>query len=229
MIIFVYWGMKNTPIKLKRSDREELESRLRRRVLRASDAKVARLLLLLSEGLTYEEIKIRLDCGGDFISRWKNRFQEEGLSGLYARYTGRKVEILTPEVEARILSWSRKKPTDGSTHWNTRRLAKKMGMHHMMIARTWQKHRIKPHRIERYMSSNDPEFEKKAADIIGLYLNPPQHAAVFCVDEKTAIQALDRKDPVLPLSPGRAERHGFEYFRHGTLSLYAAFNVATEK
>jgi transposase len=77
------------------------------------------------------------------------------------------------------------------------------------------------------MASNDPEFEAKAADIIGLYLNPPQHAAVFCVDEKTAIQALDRLDPVLPLSPGRAERHGFEYYRHGTLSLYAALNVKT--
>jgi hypothetical protein len=97
----------------------------------------------------------------------------------------------------------------------------------MMVARVWRKHGLKPHRIERYMASNDPDFEKKAADIIGLYLNPPAHAAVFCVDEKTAIQALDRKDPVLPLSPGRAERHGFEYFRHGTLSLYAAFNTKT--
>ena len=77
------------------------------------------------------------------------------------------------------------------------------------------------------MASDDPDFETKAADIIGLYLHPPQHAAVFCVDEKTAIQALDRLDPVLPLSPGRAERHGFEYNRHGTLSLYAAFNVKT--
>ena len=86
---------------------------------------------------------------------------------------------------------------------------------------------IKPHRLVRYMASNDPEFEQKAADIIGLYLNPPQHAAVFCVDEKTAIQALDRLDPVLPLSPGRAERHGFEYYRHGTLSLYAALDVKT--
>jgi transposase len=96
-----------------------------------------------------------------------------------------------------------------------------------MIARVWKKHGIQPHRLERYMASNDPEFEQKAADIIGLYLNPPQHAAVFCVDEKTAIQALDRLDPVLPLSPGRAERHGFEYVRHGTLSLYAALDTRT--
>ena len=77
------------------------------------------------------------------------------------------------------------------------------------------------------VSRLDPDFESKAADVIGLYLNPPQYAAVFCVDEKTAIQAVDRKDPVLPLSPGRAERHGFEYRRHGTLSLYAAFNTKT--
>jgi len=91
----------------------------------------------------------------------------------------------------------------------------------------WAKHRLKPHRLGRYLASNDPQFESKAADIIGLYINPPQHVAVFSVDEKTAIQALDRKDPVLPLSPGRAERHGFEYFRHGTLSLYAAFNTRT--
>ena len=81
--------------------------------------------------------------------------------------------------------------------------------------------------IDHYILSDDPEFESKAADIIGLYMNPPQHAAVFCVDEKTAIQALDRLDPVLPMSPGRAERHGFEYYRHGTLSLYAALNTRT--
>ena len=96
-----------------------------------------------------------------------------------------------------------------------------------MVSRVWAKHGLQPHRLERYLTSNDPEFEAKAADVIGLYLNPPAHAAVFCVDEKTAIQALDRKDPVLPLSPGRAERHGFEYYRHGTLSLYAALDVKT--
>jgi len=97
----------------------------------------------------------------------------------------------------------------------------------MMVARIWAKHGLKPHRLDRYMASHDPDFEAKAADVIGLYMNPPAHAAVFCVDEKTAIQALDRLDPVLPLSPGRIERHGFEYYRHGTLSLYAAFNTKT--
>ena len=100
-------------------------------------------------------------------------------------------------------------------------------MSHATVQRILAQAKLRPHRLERYMASNDPEFERKAADIIGLYLNPPQHAAVFCVDEKTAVQALDRLDPVLPLSPGRAERHGFEYYRHGTLSLYAALDVKT--
>ncbi|MDA2912093.1 IS630 family transposase, partial [Nitrospiraceae bacterium AH_259_D15_M11_P09] len=135
--------------------------------------------------------------------------------------------VLTPKLEARILDLTRRGPQDGSTHWSTRRVGKALGVSHMMVARVWARHGLKPHRLERYMASDDPAFERKAADVIGLYLNPPQHAAVFCVDEKTAIQALDRLDPVLPLSPGRAERHGFEYFRHGTLSLYAAFNTRT--
>jgi len=106
-------------------------------------------------------------------------------------------------------------------------MGEELGVNHMRVARVWQRARLQPHRIEHYVLSDDPEFETKAADIIGLYVNPPQHAAVFCVDEKTAIQALDRLDPVLPLSPGRAERHGFEYYRHGTLSLYAALNTKT--
>jgi transposase len=135
--------------------------------------------------------------------------------------------VLTPQVEARILQWTQRPPTDGSTHWSTRRLAATLGMHHMMVARVWQKHGLQPHRVDHYVASPDPRFEEKAADVLGLYLRPPQHAAVFCVDEKTAIQALDRTLPILPLSPGRAERHGFEYVRHGTLSLYAALNTQT--
>jgi transposase len=97
----------------------------------------------------------------------------------------------------------------------------------MTVARTWARAGLQPHRFERYMASDDPGFEAKAADVIGLYVNPPQHAVVFSLDEKTAIQALDRRDPVLALSPGRAERHGFEYLRRGTLSLYAALNTRT--
>jgi len=126
-----------------------------------------------------------------------------------------------------LLRRVQQKPSDGSTHWSCRKLAQELGLSKSTVQRILRQAKLKPHRLERYLASNDPEFEQKAADIIGLYLNPPQHAAVFCVDEKSAIQALDRLDPVLPLSPGRAERHGFEYYRHGTLSLYAALNVKT--
>jgi len=104
-----------------------------------------------------------------------------------------------------------------------------LGLSKSTVQRILAQAQLQPHRLQRYMASNDPDFESKAADIIALYLRPPQHAAVFCVDEKTAIQALDRLDPRLPLSPGRAERHGFEYYRHGTLSLYAALDVKTGK
>ena len=219
--------MRSNKVSLSVAQREELEGRLRSRKGRAEDARIARVLILLDDGMSYSVIQDTVGCSAPFISKWKKRFLAEGLSGLYSRHRGRKANALTPELEARILAWTQKSPPDGSTHWSTRRLAKHLGIHHMAVARTWRKHGIQPHRMERYMASNDPDFEQKAADVIGLYMNPPQHAAVFCVDEKTAIQALDRKDPLLPLSPGRAERHGFEYQRHGTLSLYAAFDTKT--
>ncbi len=220
--------MRKIPsVVLSRSERSELDRRTRSRSGRADDTRIARVLLKLADDTSYTEIQQEVGCSAPFISKWKGRFLEERLAGLYARHEGRPVEVLTPRMQARILSWTQKAPTDGSTHWSTRRLAKKLGIHHMMVARTWKKYGLQPHRMEFYKASNDPRFETKAADVIGLYMNPPQRAAVFCVDEKTAIQALDRRDPILPLSPGRAERHGFEYIRHGTLSLYAAFNTTT--
>ena len=207
-------------MKLTKSERIELQRQANARNGRADSARRARLVLLLADGFTWAEIRTKLDCGDSYISRWSKRFETERLSGLFARHAGRQRYKVTERVEARVLSWTTKrKPSDGSTHWSSRKLAAELGggISHMTVARIWAKHGLKPHRLEGYIASNDPEFEAKAADIIGLYLNPPQHAAVFCVDEKTALQALDRKDPVLPLSPGRAERHGFEYFRHGTL------------
>jgi transposase len=120
------------------------------------------------------------------------------------------------------------KPRDGSTHWSSRKLAAELGdVSFSAVQRIWRKHGVRPHRLDTHMVSDDPDFESKAAEVIGLYLQPPEHAIVFCVDEKTAIQALDRKDRQLPLSPGRAQSHGFEYKRNGTLSLFAALNTAT--
>src|SRR5919109_364876 len=214
-------------ITLTNSELMELTRRANSRAERAEDARRARLILLLAEGHTWDEVSERIDCSRGFVASWSKRFTQQRIAGLYSRHLGQVATVLTPELEARILDATRRAPPGGVTHWSTRKLGAHLEVSHMMVARVWRKHGLKPHRIERYMASNDPDFEKKPADIIGLYLNPPAHAAVFSVDEKTAIQALDRKDPVLPLSPGRAERHGFEYFRHGTLSLYAAFNTKT--
>ena len=217
-------------ITLTNWERMELQRRATSRTGRAEDARRARLILLLCEGHTWDEVCERVECSRGFLASWSERFREQRIAGLYSRHRGQVPSVRTPQLEARILEWTvKRKPADGSTHWSTRKLGDELSVSHMMIARVWRKHSLKPHRLERYMASNDPDFEKKAADIIGLYLNPPAHAAVFCVDEKTAIQALDRLDPMLPLSPGRAERHGFEYYRHGTLSLYAAFNTKTGK
>lgn len=214
-------------LNLTTEERRALVSLMRLRAALAADVKRARLIMMLDEGLSWSTIGERLPCTADYISRWKRRFERERMAGLYARHRGSEPAEDAAKLEARVLAWTQKAPVDGSTHWSTRKLGKALGISHMMVARVWAKHGLKPHRLERYMASDDPDFETKAADVIGLYLNPPAHAAVFCVDEKTAIQALDRLDPVLPLSPGRLERHGFEYYRHGTLSLYAAFNTRT--
>src|SRR5437870_8896003 len=218
----------SSTIGLTETERMELSHRATSRSGRADDGRRARLILLLEAGHTWAQIRHKLDCNDAFIARWSKRFGRERLAGLFSRHAGHGPSKLTPALEARILGWTlKRKPVDGSTHWSTRKLGSALSISHMMVARVWTSHGLKPQRLDRYMASNDPDFERKAADIIGLYVNPPAHAAVFWVDEKTAIQALDRKDPVLPLSPGRAERHGFEYFRHGTLSLYAAFNTKT--
>jgi transposase len=219
--------MKKDALRLTLTERRELKRRRRSRTMPAEDVRRASLILMLAQGQSYGEIRKALTCNGNYISRWKQRFVADRLAGLYARHLGRAVAKKTPKMEARILAWTRKTAPGGSTHWTTRKLAKQLGINHMMVARVWRRAGLQPHRLERYLASKDPDFEAKAADIIGLYVNPPQHAAVFCVDEKAAIQALDRLDPVLPLSPGRAERHGFEYYRHGTLSLYAALNTRT--
>ena len=217
--------MASKRLMLSPPERRELSRRLRSRSVRSEDARRADVILRSARGQSVREIAGALGCSTSYVQRWTNRFRQTGLSGLVAQHRGRKARANAAALEAKVLEWTRRGPDDGSTHWSSRRLARKLGLGHMSVARIWRRHGLQPHRLRHFMASNDPAFEAKAADIIGLYLAPPAHAAVFCVDEKTAIQALDRLDPVLPLSPGRAERHGFEYFRHGTLSLYAALET----
>lgn len=214
---------------LTAEEEQELERWAQSRTLPAGDVFRARLILALGEGKSYRDIENNMHTSAATIARWKTRFQRDRLAGLEGRHKGSRPRRATAAVQARVVRRVQQKPNDGSTHWSCRKLASELGVSKSTVQRILTQARLKPHRLECYLASNDPNFESKAADIIGLYMNPPQHAAVFCVDEKTAIQALDRLDPVLPLSPGRAERHGFEYYRHGTLSLYAALDVKTGK
>jgi transposase len=217
-------------LKLSEDEQQELERMSLSRSLPAGDVFRARLILMLAEGGSYTEVQEQLNTTAPTISKWRKRFVEQRIDGLaQERHPGQKPSVITPQLQAKVLAATRRKPSDGSTHWSCRKLARELGISKDVVHRIWRTAGLRPHRLERYMASNDPDFERKAADIIGLYLDPPQHAAVFCVDEKSAIQALDRLDRVLPMSPGRAERHGFEYYRHGTLSLYAALDVKTGK
>ena len=218
------------PMVVTEEERQELQQMTQSRSLPAGDVMRARMILLLSDGVPFRKIQELLDTTAPTIVRWKQRFLKHRVVGLLEeRHPGQKPSVRTPKLQARILAAIKDGPKDGSTHWSCRKLASRFKVSKDTVQRILAQADVRPHRLERYMASDDPDFETKAADVIGLYLTPPQHAAVFCVDEKTAIQALDRLDPVLPLSPGRLERHGFEYKRNGTLSLYAALDVKTGK
>jgi transposase len=136
---------------------------------------------------------------------------------------------LTAELEQRILDTTLKTRPVDATHWSARVLAAKLGVSRMMVQRVWQRYDVQPHRVEKFKISNDPNFEDKVRDIVGLYLNPPDGALVLCVDEKSQIQALDRTAPILPLRPGLPERQTHDYKRHGTTTLFAAFNILNGK
>jgi transposase len=209
--------------------RAELDAVMRKRHGNAALSRRARCVVLWADGERRVDIREKLACNDAFVTKWTTSFGAQGLAGLVSLHLGRAPKVPTAKLEARVLNRTLKHlPRDGSTHWSSRKLANELGnVSFSAVQRIWRKHGVRPHRLDTHMVSNDPDFETKAADVIGLYLDPPAHAAVFCVDEKTAIQALDRKDRMLPLSPGRAQSHGFEYKRNGTLSLFAALNTST--
>src|SRR5688572_20525417 len=168
---------------LTTDERTELHRRMRSLSIRSEDARRARVILMLAEGESYSAIEATVPCYRDYINRWRRRFLEDRLDGLRPRYRGQPPTILTPTMEARILEKTRQGPADGTTHWSTRKLGRLLKIHHNLVAKAWQRAGLQPHRFARYMESDDPEFEAKAADVIGLYVNPPHHAAVFAVAE----------------------------------------------
>jgi hypothetical protein len=157
-------------------------------------------------------------------------FRPRGLAAFQQRQKRKRGRpILTLELEQKILDTTLKtRPAEG-THWSVRLLARQLGISGMMVQRVWERHEIQPHRVEKFKISNDPKFEEKVRDVVGLYLHPPNRALVLCGDEKSQIQALDRSAPLLPLRPGLPERQTHDYKRYGTTTLFAAFNILNGK
>ncbi len=189
----------------------------------------ARALLWAAEGVANEEIARRCGVDSDAIRRWRSRFTETGVEGvgIIARGRGRK-SSLPPGTVAEVLRLTQQeRPADGSTHWSTRSLAARAGIGKDTVAKIWADHNLKPWKVDTFKLSNDPRFEEKLVDVVGVYLNPPSRAVVFSFDEKTQCQALDRTQPSLPMKPGRAGTMTHDYKRHGTIDLFAAMNIAT--
>ena len=201
-------------------ERRELERLARSRTRALERAKRrAKVILMLSAGGSYNEISKRLGCTIDYISYWRGRFRDKRLIGLGSRDDGGGRRRNSDQIEARILEWTKREPTDGSTQWSSRRLAKEVGTSQSTVSRVWRKFEIQPPSWPVRMTADDPGFEEKVIDIIGLYIRRPVHVAAFCVDVKSAVQVLDILEPCFPLSPGYAA---------GALSLYSTFTEAGE-
>ncbi|MEK7169924.1 MAG: IS630 family transposase, partial [Patescibacteria group bacterium] len=189
----------------------------------------ARAVLLAAEGVANEEIARRCHTTPDTVRRWRTRFAERGVGGVgvIAKGRGRKPWLAEGTVAEVVRVTLEELPADGSTHWTTRLLAERFGIGKDSVARIWRDHSLKPWRVDTFKLSNDPDFEAKLVDVVGLYLDPPKRAVVFSFDEKTQCQALDRTQPSLPMRPGRGGTMTHDYKRNGTTDLFAALNIAT--
>lgn len=217
------------PLEVSVGQRESLERMARSTSLPHRTVVQAKALLLAADGVATNEVARRLATTDDSVRAWRRRFEAEGVAGVgrIAKGRGRRSWLPAGTVAEVVRVTLEEKPDDDSTHWTTRRLGERFGIGKDSVARIWRDHNLKPWKVSRFKISNDPEFENKLVDVVGLYLNPPERAAVFCFDEKTQCQALDRTQPTLPMTPGRAGTMTHDYKRNGTTDLFAALNVAT--
>ena len=220
--------MRRAPvITLSPEQRTMLESQARSRSFPLRVVERARIVLLAASGQQDKEIAARMVTTPKKVSRWRKRFLALGVAGLLqdAPRPGRKPTI-SARLRQRVVSMTTRQQPSNATHWSTRTMAAAVGISEASVRRIWRAHGLKPHRVETFKISNDPAFAEKLEDIVGLYLNPPEHALVLCVDEKSQIQALDRTQPGLPLKRGRGTTMTHDYKRNGTATLFAALNAA---
>jgi transposase len=212
------------------AQKHQLELMARAGATSQRTARKCQVILLASEGVSNHSIAQQTGLSRPTILAARAAFAKRGIEAIREpQKRKRSRRTLTPELEQKILDTTLKTRPADATHWSARVLSARLGVSRMMVQRVWQRYDIQPHRVEKFKISNDPKFEEKVRDVVGLYLDPPDRALVLCVDEKSQIQALDRTAPILPLRPGLPERQTHDYKRHGTTTLFAAFNILNGK
>lgn len=220
-------GRPKTTLTLSEDELQILESMARRSRSAPQIARRARIILKCASGLDNKTVAKKLRVTPQMVGKWRSQFISERLEGLHDEARpGAPRQIADAQVEDVIIRTLEQTPR-GATHWSTRTMAKATGLSRMTISRIWRAFGLQPHRTETFKLSPDPLLIEKIRDIVGLYVDPPEHAMVLCIDEKSQIQALDRTQPLLPMRPGQVERRTHDYRRHGTTSLFAALEVRT--
>jgi len=219
-----------SPLPVDEPERVRLETLARGGKTPQRVAVRARVVLLAGEGQPNHAIARRLEVSRPTVLLWRRRFASGGVAGILqdAPRPGRH-KAISPEVVRRVVEATMHTTPRDATHWSVRSMAKAQGLSRMSVQRIWKQHRLQPHRLETFKFSRDKQFVEKLRDVVGLYLNPPEHALVLSVDEKSQIQALDRTQPLLPLRPGIPARQTHDYKRHGTTTLFAALSMLDGK
>ena len=222
-------GRPKVALILTEDERRRLDSLAHRSRSVPHVARRARIILACADGADSKVVARRLHVTPATVCKWRGRFIRQRLDGLSDEPRPGAVRTVTDDQVEQVIIRTLETTPRGATHWSTRDMARAVGLSRMAIHRIWQTFGLQPHRSETFKLSNDPLLIEKIRDIVGLYLNPPAHAAVFCVDEKPQIQALDRTQPLLPMQPGQVERRTHDYTRHGTTTLFAALNAKTSE
>jgi len=220
-------GRPLSPLTLVPAERQRLLEWTRRPKTAQALALRARIVLLSAEGRSNTEVARQVRVTLATVGKWRKRFLLLRLDGLLDEPRPGTRRRLSDAAVERVLARTLESQPHAATHWSTRSLAQVAGLSQSSISRIWRAFSLQPHRSQAFKLSRDPLFIDKVRDIVGLYLNPPDRALVLCVDEKSQIQALDRTAPLLPMRPGQIERRSHDYKRHGTTSLFAAFDVAS--
>jgi transposase len=219
---------KLVPIELSAEERRVLQAWLRRRKTSQALAMRSQIVLRCARGGTIGEVAAELGVSRDMVSKWRGRFVRDRLEGLSDEPRPGRPRVISDEQVSRVIAKTLEQaPPNGDTHWSTRSMAKAAGLNQTAVSRIWRAFGLKPHIVETWKLSADPQFTGKVRDVVGLYLDPPQNALVLAVDEKSQIQAIDRTAPILPVLPTTPARMTHDYVRHGTTSLFAALDIVS--